>query len=309
MFSHFIKISNNFSNGSVKNFIFAVVAVFTSTWVHAEEKYRFIPYQPNSAVVQNTKGDENSIEVNYSFRYLISTPSNDVTRWEHFLTYTGKFDFYRGTRPSGPVINRLNNPAWHSRKYFNKQYFDWFDVGVEHKSNGQVTLSNELVPGTTQYKAAVEYNAGNHQYIDSISRGMDYLSFEVKKDTVLNSCMKCSLYLKLYSFHISEESNVYWGKYAGQNVKFADFERVKTVILIPFGKDSPTDLIREFSVEWTVGDKGLATDSATLWMKWPVSFSWGVLPLTIRAHYGSMNELSNYSESQRSIGVGLAFFH
>lgn len=283
------------------------------------EQYHFTPYQPNSAVLQSSQGDDVSIEVNYSFRYLLSQP--DCTdgneelckdydnRWEHFLSYTGKFDFYAGTRPSGPVVNRVSNPAWHSRRYVTNWAIDWFDIGVEHKSNGQVASANEPVSGLTQYKSTVEFNAGNHQYIDSISRGTNYVSFEVKKEMKEGKCEKCELYFKLYSLHWSEESDVYWGKYAGQGIQLSDFERVKSIFLIPFGEDLPGDMKREFAVEWTVGDKGLATDSASIWLKYPFKVCEMTLPLTVRTHFGPMSELSNYSESQRSIGIGLAFFH
>lgn len=289
-------------------------------------QYRFLPYQPNSAVWQYNENDKHALEVNFSFRYLLTAPDctgkhKDLcnhydTRWENFLTYTGKFDFYLGTRPSSPVVNRLNNPAIHLRKYRGDNAYNikWIDIGIEHKSNGQTVSANELVPGTGQYRAAVEYQAGNNAYIDSISRSTNYLSIETKLDLKLGKSSNNHLFFKLYAYHWNEEYEVHWGEFADQNVKFSDFERLRTIINIQLNKANKYENRRELGVEWTVGDMGLATDSANVWIRWPwdlpLPFNGSVhLPMTIRAHFGPMNELSNYSESQRSLGIGLSFYH
>lgn len=286
------------------------------------EQNRFTPYQPNSAVFQQTDRDEHSVEVNYSFRYLISSPDcTDIfkdhcfdfdKRLEHFVTYTGKFDFYVGSRISGPVVNRLSNPAWHSRKYFGDEvnFFDWVDFGFEHKSNGQVVSASERVSGSMQYRADAEYLAGNHAYIDSISRSVNYLSLETKSSLTVGSREGFEFYLKLYGFHFGEESDVHWGDYAGQeNVKFTEFERIRSVLNIPLTDEKKYDKKREMGIEWTVGGRGLATDSVNVWVRWPFELCDLQIPLTLRAHAGPMNELSNYTEDQRSYGIGLSFYH
>jgi outer membrane phospholipase A len=53
-----------------------------------------------------------------------------------------------------------------------------------------------------------------------------------------------------------------------------------------------------------VGDKGFKTDSLTL--GWHLSAN-NVIPFYVRAHFGPMNTLSNYTERQNSIGIGVRF--
>lgn len=278
---------------------------------------RFRPYQPNNAVWQYTEKDEHSARVNYSFRYLITKPEEFDSKFDdHFgvyFSYTGQFDFYMFTRPSSPVVNRISNPAFHVRWSDNKMMgLDWLDVAIEHKSNGQLVSANAPVaPNSTQNKAAAEFNAGNHAYIDSISRSTNYFSLEGHTTYTSENCITTNFYLKLFAHRFYEESDVYWGRYAGRNVSFSDFERVRFVVQGEFGKSSSDkSLQNEYFVEWTVGDKGLATDSVNIRLKYPVRLaSMGTLPLMLQMHFGPMNQLSNYTESQRSIGLGLAFYY
>lgn len=278
--------------------------------------YRFKPYEANNAAYQATQGDQNSAEVNFSFMYLLTSPDKDLLHCqvclEAFLSYTGKFDFYMGSRPSGPVINRISNPAAHFRLHGEKLSglgLTWLDMGIEHKSNGQVVSANQIDPISKQYTAAVKHNAGDYQYFDSISRGTNYLSFEGSKDGSIGG-KDASYRLKLFALHRGEESDVYWGKYAGQKVRIADFERTRLAVGGKFGDaGSRPDLQNAYGLEWTVGDKGLATDSANIWVTYPVLILGLELPLTLRAHFGPMNELSNYTESRRSVGIGLDFYH
>jgi hypothetical protein len=72
--------------------------------------------------------DEAAVRVQYSFKYTLLgcapaarpkadgfAPAADPESSEVFVAYTGQFDFYSGTRPSGPVINRISNPGIHWR--------------------------------------------------------------------------------------------------------------------------------------------------------------------------------------------------
>lgn len=287
---------------------------------------RFSAYQPNSAVFQVNEHDDNAIEVNYSFRYLISSPdctgkgadpcSEYDHRLENFLTYTGKFDFYMNTRPSSPVVNRTSNPAWHLRKYCgdNAYHLEWLDIALEHKSNGQTVSADVIDPSTGKYKAEEAYQAGDRAYIDSISRSTNYISLEGKFHFSVGSFTNNKLYVKLFAHYWNEESDVHWGQYANQNVNISDFERIRTILNVKLNNATRYDEEAELGIEWTVGDKGLATDSADVWLRWPWDTNLPLIgpshfPFILRVHFGPLNELSNYSESERSIGFGLAFWH
>lgn len=308
-------------------------------------KSRFSDYQPNYIIYQDTEGDDRSLEGHYSFKYLFTRPhcmplsmlekrkdlepeidclKNYDTRWELFFTYTGEFDFYLGTRDSGPVINRINNPALHYRKYFGDTLsFDnftlrWVNVGLEHRSNGQVVEADELItdensPDDGRYRAQVEYENGNYEYFDAISRGANYLSIESKFNIGADhsdkenckSCITAWLSAKLY---LTEDSSVYWGEYANRDVKISDFDRVKLILADRFNTSYKHIPKIEFGVEWTVGDKFLSTDSLDINLFFPWILNNNLtIPLYVRAHIGPMNTLSDYTREQNSIGIGLRF--
>ena len=181
---------------------------------------RLSAYQPNYAIYQYTAHDENAMEVHYSFRYLFSKPNcmpqrirhDNVSletanqfrfkenlpdllclmRWgsrsEYFFTYTGRFDFYLFSRESGPVINRISNPAIHYRKNFahlggEHVKMEWFNASLEHRSNGQVISADSTVSDSSsadfgRLQTQVEYQNGNYRYFDALSRNSNFVALD-----------------------------------------------------------------------------------------------------------------------------------
>ena len=137
-------------------------------------KSRFRAYRPNFALIRADSLGESEdgahIEYNFSTRYNISTFGTDK-RWETSLAYTGRFDFFRGSRPSSPIVNRLNNPElfFRRRDRSREGIFDYFQVAYGHESNGQQINTQELFDSDAR---------ANRN--DFISRGWDYISFEKK---------------------------------------------------------------------------------------------------------------------------------
>lgn len=310
------------------------VGVMTEQPAHGENP-RFVPYETNTAVGQHTWGDENSIDVNYSFRYYIYRPDNDtpVDRLGLFFSYTGEFDFYAHTRESSPVVNRFSNPAFHYRLLKQKCITifcpRWVDLAIEHFSNGQ-TLDAKANQATLQDA----YNNDEHKIFDSISRaGAQYaLTGEVKYPIKLDKPWKNfgytiiptinELYLKgLIRFE--QDAGVYWGPYANSNVDFNDFQSVIVTWRSIYGeKKHASDTPVYVQLAWSIGLMGLATDSMNVLVSIPFRFDkahhffcqdeWLIkpgttIPFAVTAHFGPMNTLSNYTQTQRSIGVGLSF--
>lgn len=297
-----------------------------------EKKSRLSAYQPNYAIFQSTDNDEGSIEAHYSFKYKITKPhcmplkffgessddsktigclENYKNRWEVFLSFTGEFDFYMGSRHSGPVINRISNPALHYRKHFkdlswNNLSIEWLNIGLEHKSNGQVVESNELVTDRTssdfgKYKTQVEFEAGNHEYFDSISRSTNYFSLEAKGKLPYD--IRGYAIAKLY---INDESDVSWGEFANKDVKISDYDRVNIIVSHTFRPKMESIPEIEVGFEWMVGDDLLETDSYNINLFFPWIPKNNIkIPFYIRAHVGPMNTLSNYTEEQNAIGFGI----
>lgn len=313
-----------------------------------KERERLTAYQPNYVIWQDTDDDEESLEALYSFRYLITNPdcmsgyrdeqiSDKKTlaclksfnaRSEFYLSYTGKFDFYADTRTSGPVINRLSNPALHYRKYFdNKILFRgmslrFINVALEHRSNGQVVLANEKISDPSsvdygRYRAQVEYENGNHEYFDGIRRGADYISlegqFQLGKyyDKDKNECKKTakcfSLRINVIPTYLDHDSNITWGPLANKGIEISDYDIVKTTLSNTFFTPLTWPKEAEISGEWTIGGKGTDTDSFDINIFLPIDLKNGTrIPfLYMRYHNGPMSTLSNYTEKQDSFGVGM----
>jgi len=107
------------------------------------------------------------MEYNFSTRYKIATAG----AWDVHLAYTGRFDFFLGSRGSSPVVNRLNNPELLFRRwdFSTKGISDYFQIAYGHESNGQQINSQALYDSDTRQNRN-----------DFISRGWDYISVEKK---------------------------------------------------------------------------------------------------------------------------------
>lgn len=287
---------------------------------------RFQPYEDNYAIWQFSKGDEGAAEVQYSFKYKLydcalltkdscwSCDSKAYPQTSLYLSYTGKFDFYMETRYSGPVINRTSNPALHARLDYdrlNSKHKQWVDLSYEHRSDGQTVDVNEK-DGTGQFKTEVAYRAGDHEYFDKLSRGANYFKLahgwsflDSKQQQFEYAAFEVNA--KLYTSH---DSDITWGKYAGTDTSISDFDlvRIKGKYNYKFGSDSDAFRGVTLGVEYTLGYKGLDTDSLDAYLVLPYhssKSSWAI-PIYIKAHFGPMDRLSDYTQSINSVGIGLA---
>jgi len=272
---------------------------------------RFQPYEMNYALWQSAQSDENAIDVQYSFKYVLIDYTPVENRHSVYLSYTGKFDFYMGTRSSSPVINRTSNPAIHYRYDLAicGETYSWLDLSIEHRSDGQVADAGakDNNPNSStfgQYLAEVEYRKGNHEYFDGISNGANY--FKVSPGWKFNEYGKADISLKLY---FSNDSNVTWGKYAGTGARFSDFDLVR--FTISDTKTFHTEHIKNmtYGLEYVIGSKGLATDSIEVYLIVPWYSKTGLwkFPFIVKSHFGPMERLSDYTKSTSTVGIGLAF--
>ena len=289
---------------------------------------RFGQYGDNYAIYNTMRNngwgqhDESAIRAHYSFKFTFCGPQfnrsslaqdkrgrepreskfcprgDKASLMEFFAAYTGEFDFYAGTRESGPVINRLSNPGLYARiplrlyLPLSPESDDHVQLGIEHRSDGQVTEVNDS-RGAERAQAA--YQARDRHYFDTISRGADYLSLGARLFDVFG-VEQLELHGKL-RLYLSQDAAVTWGPLANTGRKFSDYDRLQLMAAF-----HPSGWGR-WELEWRLGDRGLATDSFTFgWQAESESF-----PLYVRLHRGPMNTLSNYTQRQDSIGVGLRF--
>lgn len=286
-----------------------------------QKKSRLTAYQPNTVAWEMTDDDNDSLEVNYSFKYLLTRPDCSIEkgnvkvecingwdkRGEWFLTYTGKFDFYMGTRPSGPVVNRTNNPGihWRLHKPSFAKWASWLDIGLEHRSNGQVT-EYDLKNTNGDYIADVKWKEGDRAYIDGISRSSNYFLMEVKKSLKAGNT-RLSFYASGKAY-FTDESLVTWGRRKDSGDRIWDYDMLKFIFVgnNESNKKWIPDQI-EYSVEYTIGAHGFNTDSLNASLYFPYVYGKRTyFPINfIKVHVGPMSELSNYTESQTSIYIGI----
>lgn len=230
-----------------------------------------------------------------------TTPPGADGAWhgfEVFAAVTGEFDFYVGTRSSDPVINRSFAPGLYARvplKLLGMQLkdVDSLELGLVHRSDGQVT---EVASPQERERAQLNFERGNVEYFDTVSRGANYVSLALDRARPLG-LDKVTLRAKLKLYVGRQDSAITWGPLADTGRSFSDYDR-----LTLRGVWNLNDRA-SFDVEWRVGDKGLATDSWALGAQWTLE---GV-PLYLRVHRGPMNTLSNYTQRQDSVGLGLRF--
>lgn len=310
---------------------------------------QFQPYEPNYAIWQFTEEDNDALEAHYSFKYLFTR--NDCSddslrpletkrscidryrnRWEVFLKFTGEFDFYFGSRESGPVINRTSNPGLHYRKYTNSLSISdsaklvYWDLGIQHFSNGQVVDAELRRDG--QFRSQFFYDIDPFSpYFDTISRGVDFLSIESRfrlgpgagdSDPITSRCSGGSgcfdFWVRLLPYYINDDNPVTWGPDAGLRREVADFERFRFVLSryrTYRSKNAGGFGIRasELSITWHIGDDGLDTDSFDVGLFLPIQIGRRFeIPLFFEYHSGPLNNLSNYSTNQDSFGIGLRFY-
>jgi hypothetical protein len=269
---------------------------------------RFFAYGDNFVLRQKMQNngwagdDEWALRAHYSFRYdlydnrtLTELNKQDWDKQEPgfmvFLSYTGEFDFYMGTRPSGPVINRISNPGLHYR-------YSWpispayAEIGVEHRSDGQVVEVTNRRDAELAHQA---YLQRDRAYFDQISRGSNFVSIAGRYSTRGDSPWTFYTKVRIY---FQQDSDVTWGPLAGQDIRISDYDRATIRVVAPdirFG---------QFDFQATLGDK-LGNSSFEAGWQAPTYSGKFSFPVFVRFHSGPMNTLSNYTQRQNSIGIGL----
>jgi len=288
---------------------------------------RLMPYKTNYAIYQGTSADQASAEVQYSFKYVLYGCSWEEDKEKQscgkylrnaqvYLAYTGEFDFYVNTRPSGPVINRTSNPGLFTKLDFDHPAISWFELGLQHRSDGQaVEIYDPRTPGAVNPQIQAAYAANDVPFFDTISRGSNYVSlatgYQSKEQTDDKSTLELSASAKIY---FSQDSAVNWGPLAGKGVSILDYDIVNLSLSYAPPVLNWLEWLKgtRLLVDYMVGRDILKTDSADVSLFLPVAFDSGStprlkIPFYIRAHFGPMDRLSDYTRVHNSIGAGLAF--
>jgi len=267
------------------------------------ESFAFLAHQMDT---RNWAGkDKTALRGHYSFKYSLCGDryvqresrkrSLASDEGELFLSYTGEFDFYLGTRTSDPVINRISNPALNLRVPLKRWYReadadDQLIISLEHRSDGQTT---DATSDRGIEAAERAYQARDQAYFDSLSRSANYFGIALLSTNTRNLSQNLDLGLKL-KLYFQQDTDVRWGPFLNRRRTIKDYD----ILQASFAWRSPIGWV---DGNWTVGQAGAKASSASLGFQYDI---W-ILPLYVRYHYGPMNTLSNYSQRQDSWGFWL----
>ncbi len=190
---------------------------------------------------------DGALDVDYSFKYRLSDINPDKDDWDYngFVTFNGAFDFYAGTRASGPVEGRRYNIGYQGTFSFPAPTFAnilELRFSLEHESNGQPTPSDDIdrkpdtinaitvLDNLTAVNFARESKRKGNEDIDesyyremateTVSRGYDFITigsahiFSFDNDTDVPTCNKklsCFFVVTKLRQHVTKaEDHVFW---------------------------------------------------------------------------------------------------
>jgi len=304
---------------------------------------RFIPYEPSFVLPLQAsrtfagQSDDAAVEGQFSFQYIILNcnfsydPSELCTRnadtFETSLSYSGELDFYFGTRESGPVINRISNPAlnlsWklESERWKSERWaISKLGASVEHRSNGQVIDADEVItdalsPDFGQFITQLEFENDNLEYFDTLSRGANYVTlkanFHLGQDAsekiLCDRTIYCADFFASYKLYWSDDSNITWGELAGTSTNIEDYDRFRLTMSNTFDFFSTRHPVT-LEFDYTMGNEFFDTDSIDVNVITPITYRGLNLPLVFRYHRGPMDRLSDYTREYDSFGIGLFLY-
>lgn len=317
-----MEVDDTYQYGNVRNNRCVVVSggdvteKYEKFEVLVDNDERFKGFKPNYAVFV-PKGDDSDqhIEMFFSLKYRISD-SKMVEGYKYdnyaFLSYTGKFDFFWSSRDSSPVINRINNPEIHYRKYLSEDSAlgglveKYWDIAYGHESNGQ---------DITDVTAFTNFG---ENAVERVSRGWDYISYEYKFE--INNKLNCEfldfscLYAQIYTraflhdgiLQGKREEDIFWDSSVDAEIKEYDGLRLTFGKEHPFGKSKYST--QGASVEYRTGTRDTGSNNTfTFNYRQEVRVFGLKLPIYIKYFSGYGDEISTYHERDRLFSFGLQF--
>ena len=291
----------------------SVLLMVTSHPVHADS--RFSAHRPNVVLARADSLGESEggghIEYNFSTRY-------QVAEWRSVninLAYTGRFDFFLGSRSSSPIVNRLNNPELLFRlgQPRGDLIFDYIQIAYGHESNGQQINSQELFDSDTRENRN-----------DFISRGWDYISVEKKYSRYWQQDeAKCKLSSKCTEFWFTFKGILSTGLLQGDiedtifiadrdpNVDIRDFDGLQAIVSHEWERKGRFFEQAEVSLKTITGSRSpfrnITNELQLRGTTKALPFVNLQLPLYFVYRKGFFEEIADYSLRTEYIGFGLKF--
>jgi hypothetical protein len=243
-----------------------------------------------------------------------------------YLTFTGRFGFYVGTRYSSPVLAKEYNPklllrwipnpqsttqrAGHDRRQVN-EYAEYLDFAYAHSSNGQ------SIDSLDEYQIQASQVGSSTYALDYISRGWDYLEVSGKAtfaggrlgQGALSFYPDVKFFLRHGLLQKAPEEYHSWEQDADLRPRHAFDGLEATLEYWPLANTPCTEGYfckagTRLALQYTTGYDPIARYNT-------VRVEFGVLliglPLNIWVQDGYMNSLARYYLKTRSIGLELRF--
>lgn len=291
--------------------VFVLLFVFTGHLFAAD---RFKAYKPNTIQYRESSLNDieegRHIEYNFSTRYQILKEKS----LEANLAYTGRFDFFWNSRLSSPVVNRLNNPEMHFRKYEPKKekrglHVVYSQLAYGHESNGQqISSLNDYLLDAREHKD------------DHISRGWDYVSAEIKLKhnwKATNESCKNSIYCTEYWITYKgilndgylqgpKEDEIFNNQRPAGGIR--KYDGLQFLVSHEWQKKLGPLEHSEVSLKLTTGWEDMFKNTTTeLQLKGEFRVSRWLVPLYATYRQGYLEEISDYSLKTSVWGLGFKF--
>lgn len=179
------------------SWILLILSFSTSAWSAQCGDYRghrgLTSYEANLLGYTVESSDDNYMDFRLSLKYpLLRSVSDSLNRSFGsdaqpssllpcvFLSFTGRFGQYIGTRDSSPVMGKQFNPGIFGRYWLSEpdEEESYIDIGLYHESNGQSVNTQAGYASRVDDALAKGDSAGSAR--DYISRGWDYIGVTSK---------------------------------------------------------------------------------------------------------------------------------
>ncbi|WP_416305968.1 phospholipase A [Neptunicella sp. SCSIO 80796] len=311
-------------------------SVFT---VEDFQQRRFRQFEDNYLILDYLNGSkvDQHIDAKLSVAYLLTPPKieeykkNQGADWNLAFSATVEFDFYMGTRHSGPVIGRRYNPG--IQYYYSMNRVEgWreYRLSVEHESNGQSTESLETLNRIAadifnEYSDSSHFDMSKARELasETISMGNNFVSLGGvyrfnRKELPDNQCdqdFSCfDIHFKLRdntlitdensgNFRSIEATNQHLSHYQGTTISY--FNRFRFGLT---GKD-----YWALELSYTTGqiNGGRPGSNSTFLANIYYDLSVGdvVIPLMLKCRTGYLHDLYNFAEKSSECTTGFHFIY
>jgi hypothetical protein len=225
-----------------------------------------------------------------------------------YLSFSGRFSQYIGSRDSAPVVARRFNPAVFLRAWSSNN--SYLDFGYAHESNGQSIDSEEGFRRAVEaYVASGKEEENAIAYArDDISRGWDYAYLEWRKDWQrLSTRLQARHYQHDGLFQgIAEEYNL-WEDGGTVLRPRRQYDGVSLALEYDFGRDRCLEgfsfiCFQKIGVTQETGYSQMFENNTTT-LEFTSNFFGLPIQLWGRTGYGS--DLVDYYNYSNSVGIGV----